>query len=129
MFCPLPGQCGSSETAWYRVPVCRTAERPARYLRRSYPARRPKWRGDRNTDFETERVVFNSELHYFSETRSDINMIRHRGLTAHIGQCLLKDKVHLNERGMNHYVVNMMRKEVRHRQGDRPTNPTSLKLT
>ena len=42
MFSPLPGYCGSSETARYRLPVCRTAERPARYLGRSYPARRLK---------------------------------------------------------------------------------------
>ena len=70
-------------------------------------------RGDGKAKFETRRVIFNSELRRLSETRCDIHTIRHRGLTANIGQCVIRDKVHLNGRGMNNYIMNM-RRDVRH---------------
>ena len=69
-------------------------------------------RGNGNAKFESERVNFNSELRRLSGPRCDIHTIRHRGLT-HIGQCVIRDQVHLNSRGMQHYIMNI-RKEVRH---------------
>ena len=70
-------------------------------------------RGDGKAKFETQRVIFNSELRRLSETRCDIHTIRHRGLTANIGQCVIRDKVHVNSRGMHNYIMNM-RRDVRH---------------
>ena len=72
-------------------------------------------RGDGKAEFEMQRVIVNNnnELRRLSETKCNIHTIRHRGLTSHIGQSLIRDKVHLTNRGMNHYIMNM-RKEVRH---------------
>ena len=41
-------------------------------------------RGDGKAQFETQRVVFNSELRRLSEIRCDIHTIRHRGGVHHV---------------------------------------------
>ena len=67
----------------------------------------------RNRKYEQERVACNRELRRLSEKRTDIHTLRLRGLKMNIQQCLLRDNVHLNQRVMKHYVMNI-RKEVRH---------------
>ena len=70
-------------------------------------------RGGGNIHFEQERVECNTELRRLTEKRADIHTLRHRGLKMNFHQCLLRDNVHLNTKGMKHYVMNI-RKEVRH---------------